>query len=153
MHVTFHATNLTSLLIEKELDIGMGTSSANSAVMHAGYDPIPGTLKAKTNAMATPLWDQLSQDLGFAFERTGDYVVAVAPDQVHHLELLLERGIKNGIPGFTLITGEEMRQREPLITPNVVAALWAPTGGLMDTFRCNSGSRRECSLQWGNIKS
>ena len=125
---------LDILLIEKEVDIGMGTSSANSAVMHAGYDPIPGTLKAKTNAIAAPLWDQLSQDLGFAFERTGDYVVALAPDQVHHLELLLDRGIKNGIPGMKIITGEEMRQREPLINPSVVAALWAPTGGLLDTF-------------------
>ncbi len=125
---------LDILLIEKDVDIGMGTSSANSAIMHAGYDPIPGTLKAKTNAIAAPLWDQLSEELGFAFARTGDYVVAIESDQMYHLEMLLDQGVKNGIPGVRLISGEEMRQREPLINPSVVGALWAPTGGLLDTF-------------------
>jgi len=122
------------LLIEKETDIGAGTSSANSAIMHAGYDPIPGTLKAKTNALASPMWDQLSQELGFAFERTGDYVVAIATDQMPMLEVLLDRGHQNGIPGVELISGAEMRHREPLISPDTVGALWAPTGGLIDTF-------------------
>jgi len=66
---------LDILLIEKEIDIGMGTSSANSAVIHAGYNALPGTLKAKTNAMSSPLWEQISAELGVAFNRSGDYVV------------------------------------------------------------------------------
>lgn len=125
---------LKILLIEKESDIGSATSSANSAIMHAGYDPIPSTLKAKTNALASPLWDQLSQDLGFAFERTGDYVVATDPSDMPMLEELLERGQRNGIPGVTLISDKEMQMREPLISPKTIGALWAPTGGLIDTF-------------------
>ena len=65
------------LLIEKEPDIGMGASSANSAIVHAGYDPLPGTLKAKMNVAGNAMWDTLSGELGFQFERRGDYVVAI----------------------------------------------------------------------------
>ena len=125
---------LSILLIEKESDVGMGTSSANSAIMHAGYDALPGTLKAKTNVASNPLWDRLSQDLGFAFKRTGDYVVANAPEQLPMLDVLYQRGKTNGIPNIEILDADEMRKREPLITENVLRALWIPSGGLIDTF-------------------
>jgi len=57
--------NLKILLIEKETDIGMGASSANSAIVHAGHDPYPGTLKAEMNRLANPMWDEISADLAF----------------------------------------------------------------------------------------
>ena len=88
---------LDILLIEKEADIGSATSSANSAVMHAGYDALPGTLKAKTNAISSPLWDQISRELGFDFSRCGDYVVAVSDEQLETLQKLKQQGIDNGI--------------------------------------------------------
>jgi glycerol-3-phosphate dehydrogenase len=125
---------LNILLIEKEADIGMGASSANSAIVHAGYDPQPGTLKARMNALANPMWDQLAGELNFPFDRRGDYVVAVGPEELPHLEDLLERGRRNGVPGMHLVSAEEMRRREPEITPLVSGALWAPTGGLCDPF-------------------
>ena len=75
----FSRYQLHMLLIDKEADIGMGASSANSAIVHAGYDPMPGTLKAKMNVAGNPMWDQLSGELDFAFERRGDYVVAIGP--------------------------------------------------------------------------
>ena len=65
------------LVIEKEADIGIGASSANSAIVHAGYDPAPGTLKAEMNVAANPMWDTLAGELNFGFDRRGDYVVAV----------------------------------------------------------------------------
>jgi len=125
---------LSILLIEKESDIGMGTSSANSAVMHAGYDALLGTLKAKTNVISSPLWDQLSQELGFAFKRPGDYVVSNAPEQLQMLDVLFQRGKANGIPNIEFLDADEMRKREPLITEDVLGALWIPSGGLIDTF-------------------
>ena len=125
---------LDILLIEKEVDIGMGTSSANSAVIHAGYNALPGTLKAKTNAMSSPLWEQISAELGVAFNRSGDYVVATSADQMNTLKELLQQGKTNGVPDMEIISVEEMRKREPLITQDVAGALWAPTGGLIDTF-------------------
>ncbi len=125
---------LKILLIEKESDVGMGASAANSAIVHAGYDPEPGTLKAELNVLANPLWDALSGELGFAFERRGDYVVAVGEEELPALQTLLDQGIRNGVPGLHLISGEEMRRREPAISSAVSGALWAPTGGLCDPF-------------------
>jgi glycerol-3-phosphate dehydrogenase len=122
------------LLIEKEHDIGMGATSANSAVVHAGYDPVPGTLKARMNVAGNALWDTLAGELGFDFERKGDYVVAVGKEELPPLEGLLLQAQRNGVPGMHFISAEEMRLREPLISPDVSGALWAPTGGLCDPF-------------------
>lgn len=125
---------LSILLIEKEADIGMGASSANSAIIHAGYDPLPGTLKAKMNVAANLMWDTLAGELNIPFQRRGDYVVAIGPQELAKLELLLEQGRKNGVPGMHIISAEEMRHREPNINPEVSGALWAPTGGICDPF-------------------
>jgi len=125
---------LDILLIEKESDIGMGTSSANSAAVHAGYDALPGTNKAITNMLGVEMWPQISKELGIPYERCGDYVVAESKEDLAVLEELLERGKENGVPGMALISGEEMRQREPLIRPDTIGALWAPTGGISDPF-------------------
>ena len=126
---------LDILMIEKEADIGMGASSANSAIVHAGYDPVPGTLKAKMNVAANPMWDALSGELGFGFNRSGDYVVAIGDEELPMLETLLEQGQKNGVPGMHIISADEMRHREPNINPKTSGALWAPTGGICDPFQ------------------
>jgi glycerol-3-phosphate dehydrogenase len=126
--------DLNILWIEKEADIGMGTSSANSALVHAGYNALPGTNKALTNARAVDMWPQLSQELGIPYQRTGDYVVAVSKADMATLETLLARGRANGVPDMEIIDGEEMRKREPMIRPDTVGALWAPTGGMGDPF-------------------
>jgi len=125
---------LDILLIEKEIDVGMGTSSANSAAIHAGYDALPGTNKALTNVMGVDMWPQLSHELGIDYDRCGDYVVAVNDEDRLVLEELMERGQQNGVPGMEIISGEEMRQREPLLRADTVGALWAPTGGIGDPF-------------------
>src|SRR5690606_24461348 len=82
------------LLIEKEADIGMGCSSANTAIVHAGYDPLPGSLKALMNVRANPMWDQLAGELNFPFERRGDYVVAVGEEELPLVDKLMQQGIK-----------------------------------------------------------
>lgn len=125
---------LNILLIEKEDDIGMGTSAANTAAIHAGYDAIPGSNKAATNVKAVDMWPQLSQELGIQYDRCGDYVVAVNEDELNILEELFARGKQNGVAGLEIIDGDEMRRREPLIRPDVAGALWAPTGALGDPF-------------------
>lgn len=125
---------LRILLIEKESDIGSVTSAANTAIVHPGYDAIPDSLKAKLNVAANPMWDQLADELQFAFERHGDYVVAIGKEELPKLDELLERGKKNGVPGMRRVSGEEMRQREPNINPAVSAAIWATSGGVCDPF-------------------
>ena len=125
---------LSILLIEKEADIGSSVSCANSAIVHAGYDPVPGTLKAELNVLGNAMWDELSGELSFDYKRSGDYVVAVGPEELRALEKLLDQGRRNGVPGMHMISAEEMRAREPEINPLVSGALWAPTGGICDPF-------------------
>ncbi len=125
---------LSILLIEKETDICMGTTAGNSALIHAGYDPVPGSLKAQMNVQGNAMYTQLSQELGFAFERRGDYVVAIGAKEIPALEKLMEQGRKNGVPGLEMLSGEETLRREPLLNPQVSAAMWAPTAGTCDTF-------------------
>lgn len=125
---------LNILLIDKAADIGTGASAANSAIVHAGYDPEPGTLKAKMNVAGNAMWDTLSGELGFEYDRRGDYVVAIGPEELNTLDKLLEQGRRNGVPGMHVILADEMRSREPNINPLVSGALWAPTGGICDPF-------------------
>mgnify|MGYP001039077830 CR=1 FL=1 len=125
---------LKILLIEKESDIGSATSAANTGLVHAGYNAIPGSLKAKMNIIANPMWDKLASELQFPYERCGDYVVAIGKNELHRLNKLMERGKENGVPGLQIISGEEMRKREPGINPKVSGAIFASTGGMCDPF-------------------
>ncbi len=125
---------LSILLIEKEADICMGASAANSAIIHAGYDPVPGSLKAAMNVRGNALWDTIAGELAIPFDRRGDYVVAVGPEEIPGLELLLQKGRRNGVPGMSIISGEEMRRREPAINSATSGALWASTGGVCDPW-------------------
>jgi len=125
---------LDILLIEKESDVGMGASSANTAIIHAGYDPVPGTLKATMNVAGNKMWDTLAGELHIPFERRGDYVIAIGKEELPKLDELWERGVKNGVPGMVMLSADEVRRREPNINPKVSGALWASTGGICDPF-------------------
>ena len=122
------------LLIEKEADICMGATAANTAIVHAGYDPLPGSLKARMNVAGNQMWDQLSGELNFPFERRGDYVVAVGDDELPALDTLMVQGKKNGVMGIKLLPKAEVLVREKNITQDVSGALWATTGGICDPF-------------------
>jgi glycerol-3-phosphate dehydrogenase len=125
---------LDILLIEKGSDVCTGASSANTAIVHAGYDPPVGSLKAKMNVVGNRMWDTLAGELNFPFERRGDYVVAVGNEELPLLNALWDRGVKNGVPGMIMLSGAEVRRREPNINPDVSGALWASTGGICDPF-------------------
>lgn len=143
---------LDILLIEKEVDVGMGASSANSAIVHAGYDALPGSNKAITNVTAVEMWPKLSEELGIDYSRCGDYVVAVEEADMTVLEELVERGKRNGVPGIEIISGEEMRQREPLIRPDAAAALWAPTGAISDPFAATVAAAENAVMNGVELK-
>jgi len=124
----------TVLLIDKEADICMGSTAANTAIVHAGYDPLPNTLKARMNVAGNAMWDQLAGELNFPFERRGDFVVAVGEEELPALDTLMVQAKKNGVPGCVLLSGPEVRRREKNITPDTSGALWASTGGITDPF-------------------
>ncbi len=127
--------NCGVLLIEKEPDIGMGASSANSAIIHSGYDPKPGTLKADMNVQGNKLWDQLSAELDIPFKRTGSYVVSIGAQEFNELDRLYQKGITNGVPGLRILQKHEFLTKEPLINPEATGALYAPSAGVIDPFR------------------
>ena len=86
-------------VLEKEEDVCCGTSKANSAIVHAGYDAAEGSLMAKLNVRGNEMMEQLSKDLDFPFKRNGSLVVCLHEDEMPGLEALYKRGIANGVPG------------------------------------------------------
>ena len=119
-----------AVLVEKEEDVASGASKANSAIVHAGYDCVPGTLMAKLNVEGNALFDQVANELEVPLKRCGSYVVAFGGEDEKELQKLKYYGDKNGVPGLQIISGEELRQREPSLNEEITAALYAPTGGI-----------------------
>ncbi len=125
---------VSACVIEKCEDVCCGTSKANSAIVHAGFDAHPGTLKAKLNVEGNAMMDTLSKDLDFPFKRNGSLVVMTKDQDESLLEDLLDRGIKNGVPGVKIIERDELIKMEPNLADDVVKALYAPTGAIVCPF-------------------
>ena len=139
--------DLHCLLVEKEPDVSVGTTKANSAVLHAGFDAPTGSWKQKTNVRGNALYHQLQEELDLDIKWTGSMVVATDEEEVRHLHKLLERGKANGVPGLQILTKAEVLEKEPNLT-TAVAALWAPTAGVIWPFGCAVAFAR-CALQNG----
>jgi glycerol-3-phosphate dehydrogenase len=117
-------------LLEKEADIAEGASSANSGIIHAGYDAEPGSLKARFNTAGNAMMDRLSDELGIPFKRLGSLVLAFSPEDMVKIAALYERGLRNGVGGMEVLSGEQVRQMEPEIATEVVGALYASSAGI-----------------------
>lgn len=122
---------LSLALVEKRADLAMGASKANSGIVHAGYDAVPGTLKAKTNLAGNAMFDKLSRELDFPFRRIGSLVLAFREEDIPKLEELRDRGGKNGVPGLQVLTKKQVHSMEPNVSDQVSGALFAPTGGIV----------------------
>lgn len=118
-------TGLKTIVLEKGDDLASGASRANSAVVHAGYDPVPGTLKAKLNVRGTQLMEQTCRELDVPYKPMPSLVVAFNEKQTETLRALLERGEKNGVKGLRLIDSKELHELEPALSPDAVGALYA----------------------------
>ncbi|MBQ8016250.1 MAG: NAD(P)/FAD-dependent oxidoreductase [Clostridia bacterium] len=123
--------NIKVALVEKNNDMATGTSKANSAIVHAGFDAKPGTLKAKLNVEGTALMPELCKTLGVPFKPVGSLVVAFSDEETETLNELLERGNKNGVPGLEIYDKAKLKNAEPFISDEVKAALWAPSAGIV----------------------
>ena len=121
-------------VLEKCEDVCEGTSKANSAIVHAGFDAEEGSLMAKLNVEGNEMMDQLSKDLDILFKRNGSMVVCVHKEELDGLKTLYERGVKNGVKGLKILSKEEALEMEPNLSDNVEGALFAPTGGIICPF-------------------
>lgn len=126
--------NASILVLEKEEDVCCGTSKANSAIVHAGYDAATDSLMAKLNVQGNRMMDELAEELDIAFKRNGSLVVCLSEEDRPNLEKLYQNGLKNGVDQMRIIEKEELQEIEPNISPNAVAALYAPTAGIICPF-------------------
>ena len=118
-------------VIEREEDVCCGTSKANSAIVHAGFDAKEGSLKAKLNVKGSEMMEQVCRELGVKYRNNGSLVIGFDEDDRATLESLLVRGTANGVKGLRLLNREELHELEPNLSGNVICALHAPTGSIV----------------------
>ena len=132
--------NLKILMLEKQSDVSMGQSRANSGIVHAGYDAKPNTLKAKFNLLGNLMMQQTALELGVKYQNNGSLVVAFNDEESQALKELLNRGIQNGVKGLEIISKERLMQLEPNVSQDAVCALHAPTGGIVCPYELTVAS-------------
>lgn len=126
-------------LLEKEADVGSGTSKANSAIVHAGYDARHGTLKSVLNVRGNEMMDNISKELAIPFKRIGSLVLAFNKEEMHVLRDLYDNGRLNNVPGLKLLGAEETKLLEPDISPDVIGSLYAPSAGIICPYQMTVG--------------
>ena len=123
---------LSVCLLEKENDVATGATKANSGIVHGGYDPVPGTLKAKLNATGVEMLFHAAEELHVPIKRNGSMVCAFGTEAEHELlDELYDQGQRNGIPGLKILTGDEARALEPNLSPAVSKVLHVTNAGIV----------------------
>lgn len=126
--------NLRAILVEQEPELAAGTTKANSAVLHAGFDAPEGSIKARMNVEGNKLYHDLKDELDLQIRWSGSFVVAMDDEQMAVLRDLLKRGQDNGVPGLEIWDGDAVRKSEPNVSKDIKGALWAPTAGICWPF-------------------
>lgn len=124
-------------VVEREEDVCCGTSKANSGIVHAGYDAEIGSLKAKLNVRGNERMGRLAEELDFPFQRRGSFVICREDDDLSKLQKLYDRGIQNGVKDLKILNKQEALELEPNLSDDIVAALYAPTAGIVCPFGLN----------------
>ncbi|MBR6647453.1 MAG: NAD(P)/FAD-dependent oxidoreductase [Clostridia bacterium] len=128
---TLSCYKLKICLLEKENDVAMGATKANSAIVHAGFDAKEGSLKAKLNVQGSKMMKKVTEELGVKYKNNGSLVIGFNEEDRKVIEELLERGIKNGVEDLQVLEKDELKALEPNISDDVVCALYAPTGAIV----------------------
>ena len=140
--------NLRIALLEKCNDVAMGATKANSGIVHAGFDAAEGSLMAKMNVEGCALMPETCKKLHVPYVNNGSLVVAFSDDEMKHLEVLLERGKKNGVPEISILSKEELLKKEPNLSPESFGALYAPTAGIVCPYELTIAAA-ECAVSNG----
>lgn len=125
------AYNLSICVLEKENDVANGATKANSAIVHAGFDAKPGSLKAKLNVKGSKMMKELTSRLGVKYKNNGSLVIGFSDSDMNTVKELFDRGNENGVEGLKILNQDELRALEPNISKNAVGALYAPTGAIV----------------------
>lgn len=144
--------DLKIVMLEKLSDVSMGTSKANSAIVHAGFDAETGSLKAKLNVQGASLMAYYCNKLSVPYKNIGSLVVAYSWDDMNTLETLFERGFDNGVPNMEIISQERLRAMEPYISEKAIGALWAPTAGIVSPYELAIAATENAVLNGARVK-
>ena len=128
---TLSRYKLNICILEKENDVAMGATKANSAIVHAGFDAKPGSLKALLNVRGSEMMAEVTKELGVKYKNNGSIVIGFNDEDKKTVEELYDRGVKNGVKGLRVLGKEELKALEPNISDNAVCALYAPTGAIV----------------------
>lgn len=132
--------DLRVCMLEKESDVAMGQSRANSGIVHAGFDAPVGSLKAKYNVLGNLMMETVAKELGVEYKNNGSLVVAFNQEEMQTLSTLKARGEANGVEGLKIIDREELKSIEKNISENAVGALHASTGGIVCPYKLTIAS-------------
>ena len=122
------------VILEAENDVADCTTKANSAILHAGYDPAPGTRMAKLNVRGVELAKEICAKLDVSYKQCGSLVLALDEKELPHLQHLFENGTANGVPGMKILSREETLAMEPGLSDKVCGALWAPSAAIVNPW-------------------
>lgn len=128
---TLSRYDLKICIVEKEHDVAMGATRANSAIAHAGFDAKPGSLKAKLNVEGSKMMEKVCMELGVKYKNNGSLVIGFNEEDRQTLKELLDRGNENGVEGLRLVDQEQLKTLEPNLADEVTCALYAPTGAII----------------------
>ena len=122
------------LVLEAGPDLASGASKANSGIVHAGYDAVPGTWKARMNVEGARMYPALCEELGVPYRKNGALVVAFSEEDRRTLEELLEQGVRNGVEHLEIVESEELHRMEPQLSEKAVCALSVPDSGITSPY-------------------
>jgi glycerol-3-phosphate dehydrogenase len=125
---------LDVILLERDAEVGFGVSKANSGIIHSGIHADPATVKGALEWPGNVAWLELRDDLGFGFAQVGELLVALAPDELPTIEHLHAQGRRKGVPGLKRWSQDQVRHHQPNLSREVIAALWAPTAGVINPY-------------------
>lgn len=123
--------DLKICILEKENDVAMGATKANSAIVHAGFDAKEGSLKARLNIKGSAMMESVCKELGVKYKNNGSLVIGFNDDDRATIEELKKRGDKGGVPALRVLEKDELLTLEPNLSRNVTCALYAPSGAIV----------------------
>lgn len=126
--------DLNVLVVEAGLDIASGATRANSGIVHVGFDPKPGTLKARYNVAGAAAYPRWQKELGFTYIQNGALVLAFNDEERAVLDTLVDQAAQNGTEEVEILDAAELRALEPEAPVEAVAALHAPTSATVDPY-------------------
>ena len=132
--------HLKVCMLEKEFDVCMGASKANSGIVHAGFDAEPNSLKAKFNVLGNKMFPTICAELGVKFRQNGSLVVSFSKEETAVLQALKYRGERNGVENLELISKERLIEMEKNVSSEAQCALYAPTGGIVCPYELTIAS-------------